>query len=207
MGAAADPARLRRWRAGRDGHDRAAGRLGRARQHHARRAGRRRPVRAPRPQVVLLLSAVRRVPGACPGPGRALVLPRRARAGRWSSSGSRTSWDALAAVLRGRVPRDRGAPDRGGGTRGAGDHPNGQPHPPGLPARRDDRPAPRHARGDPPCAPSLGVWGAAGRPAGDAQRARRSRDRVRGRDRGGDAGDPQLRRTLRAARSAGSPPR
>ena len=44
MGAAADQARLRARRAGRDGDDRAPGRLRRARQHHARGAGRRRRV-------------------------------------------------------------------------------------------------------------------------------------------------------------------
>ena len=78
-------------RARRDGDDRAPGRLGRARQHHPRRSARRRRLRAPRSQVVLLLSALRRVPRARPGAGRALVLPRRARAAGWSSSGSRTS--------------------------------------------------------------------------------------------------------------------
>ena len=51
----------------------------------------RRLVRAARPQVVLLLPAVRRLPGARAGPGGSLLLPRRARRRAWSSSGSRTS--------------------------------------------------------------------------------------------------------------------
>ena len=62
---------LRRGRAGRHGHDREAGRLRRARQHHLGRARGRRPVRDHRPQVVLLLSALRRLPDARPGRRRA----------------------------------------------------------------------------------------------------------------------------------------
>ena len=46
VGAAADAARLRARRAVRDGDDREAGRLGRAREHHARRGRRRRLVGA-----------------------------------------------------------------------------------------------------------------------------------------------------------------
>ena len=76
-------------------------------------------------------------------------------------------------VVRGRVPRHPGAADRRGGPRRAGDHPDGQPHAPRLPARARDRDPPRDARGDPPRPPPLGVRSAARRPAGDAQRARR----------------------------------
>ena len=53
------------------GDDREAGRLRRARQHHARRAGRRRRLRDHRPQVVLLGADVRRLPRARPGSRRA----------------------------------------------------------------------------------------------------------------------------------------
>ena len=60
----------------RHGHDGEAGRLRRARQHHARRtAGGRRRVRAHRPQMVLLRADVRWVPRARAGAGRADVLP------------------------------------------------------------------------------------------------------------------------------------
>ena len=139
VGAAADPARLRARRAGGDGDDRAPGRLRRARQHHPRRAGRRRRLRDPRPQVVLLLSAVRRVPGARPGARRALVLPGRARAGDGVPAAQGQARHALAAVVRGRVPRHRRPADRRGGPRRAGDHPDGQPHAARLPARARPR--------------------------------------------------------------------
>ena len=71
----------------RHGHDREAGRLGRARQHHhGHAAGRRRArprVRDPRPQVVLLGADVRCAPGRRPHPGRrAFVLLRAALEGR-----------------------------------------------------------------------------------------------------------------------------
>ncbi len=141
-------------------------------------------VRDPRPQVVLLVPAVRRVPGARAGARRALVLPRRARAGDGVPAAQGQARDALAAVLRGRVPRRSTGRLIGEEGRGVpGDHPDGQPHAARLPARRDHRAAPRHARGDPPRPPPLGVRRAARRPAGDAQRARRPGDRVRGGDR------------------------
>ncbi len=93
VGAAPDPPLARPGRPGRDGDDREAGRLGRPRQHHLRRARRRRPVRDHRPQVVLLLSAVRRLPDARPGPRRACPASCSRAATRASaSSGSRTSW-------------------------------------------------------------------------------------------------------------------
>ncbi len=58
--------------------------------------------------------------------------------------------DALAALLRGRVPRRARAADRRGRAWRAGDHPDGQPHPAGLPARGDDGASARNAGGDPP---------------------------------------------------------
>ena len=81
-------------------------------------------------------------------------------------------------VLRGRVPRRPRPPGRRGGPRGPGDHPHGQPHPPGLPARRDHEPAPGHGGGDPSRPPPQRVRGAAVRAAGHAQRPRRPGHRV-----------------------------
>ena len=80
VGAAPDAARLRPLRAGRHGDDGEAGRLGPAREHHGRRAGGRRLVRAHRAQVVLHASGVRGVPHARAGPGRDHLLRRRAPA-------------------------------------------------------------------------------------------------------------------------------
>ena len=73
----------------------------RANTTRAEPAGRRR-LGAHRPQVVLLVSAVRRLPHARPGARRAVVLPDRGHATRASaSSGSRTS----SARARCRRPR------------------------------------------------------------------------------------------------------
>ena len=80
VGAPPDPAVVRRRCAGRHGHDREAGRLRRARQHHSGRACRRRAVRHQRPQVVLLISALRRVPHPRPGARRVVLLPCSSRA-------------------------------------------------------------------------------------------------------------------------------
>ena len=81
VGAAAD-----RGRAVRDGDDREAGRLGRAREHHAGAPGRRRLVRAARPQVVLLLSALHDLPRARAGARRASRASWSSVARGWSSS-------------------------------------------------------------------------------------------------------------------------
>ena len=158
---------LRRRRPGRHGDDREAGRLGRARQHHARRARRRRHLRDHRPQVVLLLSPVRRLPDARPGARRALVLPVRGRATRASaSSGSRTS-SARARCRRARSSSTACAArligEEGRGVRD--DHPHGQPHPPRLPARlgRRDALGPRPGRAPRP--PPQRLRQAARRPA------------------------------------------
>ena len=75
-----------------------------------------------------------------------------------------------------------GAVGRRGGTRGAGDHPDGQPHASGLPAGRDRQHPPRRAGGGSSRSPPVGVRRAAGRAAGDAQRARGPGDRLRGGD-------------------------
>ncbi len=63
------------------------------------------------------------------------------------------------------------------------------------------------ARGGPSRTASVRVRRAARRAAGDAQRARRSGDRVRGRDRRRAAARAQLRRRARTGRSGGSGPR
>ena len=69
--------------AGRHGHDREAGRLGRAGQRHRGPAhGDRRHLHAARPQVVHLGADERRLPRARPGRGRRHLLPRPARAAR-----------------------------------------------------------------------------------------------------------------------------
>ena len=182
MGAAPDEHRLRARRAGRDGDDRAPGRLRRSRQHHTGRPARGRGVRDPRSQVVLLVSAVRRVPGARAGAGRAVVLPGRARTGDGVPAPEGQARHAFAAILGGRVPRHRGTAGRRGGARGPGDHPDGQPHAARLHARVDNRPAAGRARSDPPHAPPVGIRRTTRRPAGDAKRARRPRARVRGGD-------------------------
>ena len=62
-------------------------------------------VRDPRPQVVLLVSAVRRVPGAGPGARRACRASWSSAGRGWSSSGSRTS----SARARCRPPRSSSA--------------------------------------------------------------------------------------------------
>ena len=63
----------------RHGHDRAPGRIRRAREHHARRADRdERRVRADGPQVVLLGADVRRLPGARADRRRRHLLPAAA---------------------------------------------------------------------------------------------------------------------------------
>ena len=77
----------------RHGHDREAGRLGRARQHHrGHAAGRRRAgprVRDPRPQVVLLGADVRRAPGRRAHQGRRAFAASSCRAGSRTAAGTR----------------------------------------------------------------------------------------------------------------------
>ena len=63
------------------------------------------------------------VPGA--GPRRPVVLPGRARAGNGVSAPEGQAGNAVAAVIRGRVPRGTGAARGRGGTRGARDHLDG----------------------------------------------------------------------------------
>ena len=69
------------------GDDREAGRLRRAREPHAGLAGRGRLVRAARPQVVLLLSALHDLPRARAGARRACRASWSNVARAWSSSG------------------------------------------------------------------------------------------------------------------------
>ena len=93
---------LRRRRPRRHGDDREAGRLGRARQHHPAEPRGRRHLRDHRPQVVLLLPPLRRLPDARPGarPGSRASCSRAATRAS-ASSGSRTS------SARARCPRPR----------------------------------------------------------------------------------------------------
>ena len=107
---------------------------------------------------------------------------------------------ALAAVERGRVPRRARPADRRGGPRRGDDHPHGQPHAAGLPARLDRVDALGSGPGRPPHPPPQRVRQAAGRAAGDAERARRPGRRVGGGDRHRDADRPLLRRGRRAFR-------
>ena len=139
VGAAPDEAVLRRRRARRHGDDREAGRLGRARQHHARRRPRRRQLRADRAQVVLLLSLLRRLPHARPDARRAVLLPVRVERSRLPHPAPQgQARHALAAVERGRVRARARAARRRGGARRRDDHPDGQPHPARLPDRLGD---------------------------------------------------------------------
>ena len=155
VGAAPDAPRLRARRAVRHGDDREAGRLGRARQHHARRARRRRRLRDHRPQVVLLGADVRRLPRARAAARGPDLLRRRARPGVRDPAAEGQARHALAAVLRGRVPRRRRAPAGGGGARRADDHRDGHPHAAGLRDRLGGRHAPRRRRGGQPRARAL----------------------------------------------------
>ena len=85
-----------------------------------------------------------------------------------------------------------------GGARHPDDHPDGQPHAARLPDRVGRRDALGRGAGGAPRAPPERVRQAALRPAADAERAGRPRDRVGGRDRGDDARGARLRRGRRA---------
>ena len=69
-------------------------------------------------------------------PGGLSCFLRRARPGDGVPAAQGQARRALAAVLGGRVPRRRRPADRRGGAWRAGDHPDGQPHPARLHARR-----------------------------------------------------------------------
>ena len=126
----------------RDGDDREAGRLRRAREHHDRRAAERRRrrsrVRADRPQVVLLGADVRRLPRPRPGRGRHLLLPppplhpRRRAQPLPHPAAQGQARQPLQRLQRGRVPRRLGPDDRRRGPWRPDDHRDGQPHPPRL---------------------------------------------------------------------------
>ena len=198
VGAAADAARLRARRALRDGDDREAGRLGRAREHHARRvrratAGGSSPATsgsAPIRRATLFLVLAQ-------APGRPLLLRARARPGDGVPAPQGQARHALAALERGRVPRRRRAHARRGGPRGGDDHRDGHPHAAGLRDRLGGRDAPRRGRGGLARAPPQRLRRAAVRAAADAQRARRPRARVRGRDGDRAAARALLRRGRR----------
>ena len=81
--------------------------------------------------------------------------------------------------------------------RRADDHRDGQPHAPGLRDRHGGRDARGGRAGDLARRAPQRLRQAPGRPAADAQRARRPRDRVRGGDRGRPAPRARLRRGAR----------
>ena len=174
-----------------------------------RRAAGRRHLRDHRPQVVLLLPPVRRVPDARPGARRACP----ASCSRASDPGFRVqrlkdklgtrslpSSEVEFHGVRGRLVGEegRGVPD---------DHPHGQPHPAGLPDRLGGRRcagAPSRPSTTPATARAFGK--PAGGAARDAERAGRPGARVGGRHRHRDARSraPTTRTT---PRSGASPPR
>ena len=100
----------------------------------------------------------------------------------------------LERVQRDRVPRHVGAPRRRAGPRRADDHRDGQPHAAGLRHRRRRRDARGRRPGDVARRAPQRVRRAPRRPAADGERARRPRDRVRGRDAHRDAPRARLRR-------------
>ena len=111
-------ARLRPLRAGGDGLHREAGRLGPARQHDRRRAGRRRLVRADRAQVVLHPPGLRGLLHARPDGRRDHLLRRPAPAPRLSHPAPEgQARRALPGLLGGRVRPPAGADPRRGGPR------------------------------------------------------------------------------------------
>ena len=145
------------------------GRVGRPREHHPRRAGRRRRCTSStgtsgsaRIRRATCSWCSRRRPA-----GLSCFLVERGPGMEFQRLKDKLG-HAVAALVRGRVPRRAGAARRRGGARRARDHPDGQPHPARLPARRRHRAAAGHGRGDPPRAPPRGVRRAARRAAGDA---------------------------------------
>ena len=150
------PARRQARRALWDGDDRAAGRLGRARERDPGRAVGRR-LRAHRREVVLLGADERRVPGARAGSRRADVLPPAARArGRDAERLPDRPAQGQARQPLERLRRDparggRRAPGRRRGPRRRDDHRDGRPHAARLRPRLDGAHAPRGGGGDAPC--------------------------------------------------------
>ena len=148
-----------------------------------------RRVRAHRPQVVHVGADVRRVPRPRPGRGRALLLldaalhARTASATRSRSSDSRTS-SATAPTPPARS--SSAAPGRGWSARRAAAcrRSSRWSTTPGSTAASAPRPgcAPASPKAIHHTSPAGGVRQAADRPAADAKRARRPRDRVGGGD-------------------------
>ena len=187
MGAAPDVDRLRRGRALRDGDDRAAGRIGRPREHDRSTAGRRRRVSARRREVVLLGADVRRLPRARPGARRPLVLPDASRRGVPDPAAQGQARRPLERLERDRARRRPDSARRRGGPRRPGDHRDGRPHAARLRPRDGGRDAAGGRAGYTPRRAPVGVRGAARRSAADAERARRSLPRVGSRNGDGDA--------------------
>ena len=123
-----------------------------------RRASVRRHVRDHRPQVVLLVPPMRRLPHTRPDLRGPLLLPDRgARSGLSHPAPEGQAGHPLAAVVRGGVPRGARPPRGRGGPRRGHDHPDGQPHAAGLPDRLRGRDALGGGPGGAPCAPPLRV--------------------------------------------------
>ena len=145
-----DPELRRRQDVGqvRHGDDREAGRLGRAREHDARRA-RRRGLAPDRPQVVLLGADVRRLPRPRPDRRGRLLLPRPAHPARRHAqrvpppAPEGQARQPLERLERGRVRPDLRAAGRRARPRRPDDHRDGRPHAAGL----RDRQRRRHALG------------------------------------------------------------
>ena len=180
--------------------------------------GGRRRVRAHRPQVVLLGADVRRLPGARAG-RRAACRASCCRAAGPTAGATRFHLQRLKDKLGNRSNASSEVEFDGAWARRVGEEGRGvptiiemvEPHPPGLRARRRGRHARGGRAGHLAHRPPHRLRHAAGRPAADAQRARRPRARVRGGDRHRDAPGARLRRGRdgdeQAARSSASAPR
>ncbi len=182
VGAAPHAARLRPLRAGRDGDDREAGRIGPAREHHRRRTGGGGVVRADRAQVVLHASGVRGVLHARAGSRRDHLLRGRAPApGLPPPAPQGQARRPLPGLRRGRVrPPARPHPRRGGPRHGVHDRAD-RLDPDRHDGRRRGNDAAAAERGGLAHAPAQRVRRDARIATRDGQRARRPRARGGGR--------------------------
>ena len=206
-----DPGRAEERRALRDGDDREAGRLRRPREHDERAC--RSTAAAP--------GAEYEITGHkwfCSAPMcDAFLVLAQTEAGiscflmpRWTPDGERNALphpapqgqarQPLQRLERGRVPRRLGPPRRRGGRAACGRSSRWSTTPASTAPPVDGRDAHRRRPGDQPRDPPLRLRQAPDRPAADAERARRPRGRVRGRDRVGAAPRAGLRRGDRRRR-------
>ena len=146
----------------RHGHDRAAGRHRRARQHHHGDAGGGR-LRDHRRQMVHVCADVRRVSGARPGAGRtdrlsdAALPARRREECDFLRAAEGQARQSLQRFVGSRLPVGVRRARRSGGAGGADDHRNGATDPPRLRRRLGGTDALRARAGDAPraLAPSV----------------------------------------------------